>query len=464
MSVQLKVERCLDKYEMLKDIDTVVIGVSGGADSVCLLNVMNNLSNKFGYKIVVCHVNHSIRLTGTAERDANFVKDICTQLDIEYRLKKVDIPAISKELGLTEEEAGRIERYKFFHEVGKELSGERYAIATGANANDSVETLLMRVIRGTTVSGLASIPYVNGKVIRPLLDVTRAEIENYLEENGLTHITDETNNETIFTRNKIRLELLPWIQENMNPNVMETITSNIKRYKEDAEYIDLAVEELYTKSVKKVGDKVRINLSEFKDSHVSISKRVLLRVIKEIIGSESIGFNGTILENIVENLDKAGNSYSVCNNCTANIGRDYITLYNPNKMESKDGEVIDVINYDDDKEIIIDGFGKIVAHTEVVENFENNEKVLYIPKNLIKDKTLSVRYKREGDRFAVVYDKMHKKLNKLMCDLHIDALERDNQVLVTLDNTVLSIAGVKSSRFEQRSGECLRITFEPLEV
>ena len=181
MNILKEIENNLLKFNMLDDTDAVVIGVSGGADSICLLYNLVSLKNKYNFNIIACHLNHSIRLSGTAERDAEFVRSECNKLGIEYRLKKVNIPQVAKELKLTEEEAGRIERYKFFNEVGNSVAPGRYKIATGANANDSVETMLMRLIRGTTVSGLASIPAVNGNIIRPMITVQRADIEKYIE-------------------------------------------------------------------------------------------------------------------------------------------------------------------------------------------------------------------------------------------------------------------------------------------
>ena len=465
MRVVDTVESTIKRYNMLKDTDTVVIGVSGGADSICLLNVMNSLSKKYLFKIVACHVNHSIRLTGTAERDADFVKEECARLGIEYRLKKVDIPKIAKENGLTEEEAGRVERYKFFNEIGKEVSHNNYKIATGANANDAVETLFMRVIRGTTISGLASIPYVNGNIIRPLLDVTRAEIEEYLTENGLTHITDETNNETVFTRNKVRLELLPWIEKNMNPNVMQTVTRNIKNCKEDAEFIDLEVDKLYLNAVN-IDDKTfKLNKEQLSKAHRSISKRLLLRVIKQVIKSESIGFNGVILDDIMDSIHLSGKTFTVDKNCNVYVGNELVMVYNPNNENSNTEEqasiklVIDkAINVDLD----IDKKWHIKLYDDLSDEFVNTSDEMYIPEELVLDKTLEIRYPKSDDRFEVVYGEMSKKLNKVMAECKIEAPDRKNQLVLAMGNKVLAIIGVKSSRFKIRHGFCLKVEWRVL--
>lgn len=303
---------------------TVVIGVSGGADSVALLNVMCELKQMFGYDIEVCHVNHSIRLNGTAERDSKFVEQMCNNLGIKFNLKVVDIPSMAKSCGLTEEEAGREARYEFFNEVGRKH--KKYVIATGANANDNVETMLMRIIRGTTIDGLGAIPYVNGNIIRPILDCSRDEIEEYLSEKGLTHIEDETNAETIFTRNKVRLELLPWIFDNMNPRFIETASRNIKNNKEDADFIASEVNRAFKNALVSRKDGITLDKQQLKNMHPSISKRVILNCIKDITGNQSIKFNCIILDDIIKGINISNKKYTVCKECTVYIEKRFVKI------------------------------------------------------------------------------------------------------------------------------------------
>ena len=234
------VRTTIAEHNMFNNGDTVVVGVSGGADSVMLLHCLNVIKNDYNLNIVVAHINHKIRI-GTAERDAKFVEDLCEKMGIEYHLKEIDIPTFAEENSMSEEEAGRLARYSFF----SELAGKSGKIATAHNANDNVETVLMRFMRGTGVKGLSGIPYKRGNIVRPILNVSRTDIEGYIEENGLEHITDETNFENIYTRNKIRLDLIPFMQEKFNPNLINTVSESIMSYREDAEYFDNIVNELF---------------------------------------------------------------------------------------------------------------------------------------------------------------------------------------------------------------------------
>ena len=445
-----KVESCIKEHKMMDGADLVVVGVSGGADSVSLLYSLCAL----GYNVVACHLNHGIRKDGTAERDAKFVQDLCQKLGVRYYYKYVDIPAMSKQLHQTEEEAGRNARYEFFHEVAQSLIGRGiYKIATGANLNDCVETMLMRIARGTTVSGLASIPYVNKEVVRPLLDTPRSEIEEFLKEEGLEHITDGTNLETEFTRNKVRLELIPYIEKNLNPNFLRTAANNLDSYREDADYINIEVDRVYKRLVS--GN--AIDRAGLKEIHPSISKRVLLKAIKKFIGSESISFNGAILDNIINGLDMTGNTFMVCKGCNVIIGYNSVKLVNPDEnTESEQLYIAGKLLYDSEYSVNGKRVLKITGvHTGT--EIENTGNVCYLPKSLFKGCTFEVRNPKEGDKFCLRCGEMTQKLNKMLSTKKIDSDERAELKVLSIDGMIYSVCGVKSTMFNCRVGEFYKV-------
>ena len=210
----------------------IVLGLSGGPDSVCLFNVLLELAGDMNLTIHPVHINHKFR-PGAAEEDQHYVEQLCALKGLECRTVVTDCTELARSLKLSPEEAGRKARYDAFFGLAEELvsSGiarEDIAVAVAQNANDQCETILFRIIRGTGIAGLAGISYKREgqggiSVIRPLLDVTRSEIEKYCEDCNLQPRIDHTNNETIYTRNKIRLELLPYLAENFNLNIVETI-------------------------------------------------------------------------------------------------------------------------------------------------------------------------------------------------------------------------------------------------
>ncbi len=209
-SFEESVKRYMDSYDMLTAGGRVVVGLSGGADSVCLLLVLKRL----GYEVHALHVNHMIR-GGEADRDESFVRELCEREGIELTVVRKDVPALAKELHMSEEEAGRNIRYDAFEELATQLGerGKAVKIAVAHNKNDLAETVIYNMIRGSSLQGIAGIRPVRGRIIRPLLMTKRTEIENYLSSIDQEFITDSTNLKTDYTRNRIRLEVLPILEE-----------------------------------------------------------------------------------------------------------------------------------------------------------------------------------------------------------------------------------------------------------
>ncbi len=212
-----KVLHAVQKYGMLCAGDRVVIGLSGGADSVCLLHVLLKLQETVPLTLQAVHVNHGIR-GAEAERDEQFCKALCAKWTVPLTVQHYDVPQICKTTGESAEECGRRLRYAAF----SEFAGETAKIATAHNANDNAETVLLNLTRGTGLRGLCGIPPVRGNVIRPLLLCTRAEIEHYCAENGLDYVTDSTNLCADYRRNRIRREVIPILTE-LNPSVLTAV-------------------------------------------------------------------------------------------------------------------------------------------------------------------------------------------------------------------------------------------------
>ena len=166
------VYKTIKKYNLIEPDDTVLVGVSGGADSVALLKSLISLKETLKInKISVCHINHNLR--DTAKRDEDFVRELCEKENIDFYIKSADIKKEKNRLKVSEEEAGRIVRYEFFHKIKEETGAKK--IATAHNSNDNAETVIMNIIRGSGVSGLKGIEPIRGKIIRPLIEITRKE-------------------------------------------------------------------------------------------------------------------------------------------------------------------------------------------------------------------------------------------------------------------------------------------------
>ena len=220
----------ITEYDLIEKGDHIVIGLSGGPDSVCMFQLLLEVADQMDLKIHPVHVNHKFR-PGDAEKDQAYVEALCAKNGLPCKSFVVDCNALARETGMTSEEAGRKARYDAFYETAREILEEdgtaSVKIAVAQNANDQAETILFRLIRGTGTDGLAGIAYKRYErgicVIRPILDIYRDEIEAYCAAKGFEPVTDQTNNEAIYARNKIRLDLLPYLEENYNVNMKESL-------------------------------------------------------------------------------------------------------------------------------------------------------------------------------------------------------------------------------------------------
>ena len=239
-----KVEETINKYNLIESNDKIVLGVSGGPDSTAMLICLNELSKKINFKIVVCHVNHGIR--ENAKIDEQYVRDLCEKLNVPFFVLHAKVIEEAKKQKRGLEETGRIIRYNFFEKIMGSENCNKIAIAH--NKMDNVETIIMNVLRGSGTSGLKGIEAKSGNIIRPLIEISRDEIEKFTEKYNPRH--DETNDENEYTRNKIRNIVIPYIKKEFNPNIVDTITRLSKISREETEYLDRVTKEVYNKICK----------------------------------------------------------------------------------------------------------------------------------------------------------------------------------------------------------------------
>lgn len=229
-----KVKAYVKKWHMLQKEDSVIAGISGGADSVCLLFMLLKLQKELGFSLMAVHVNHGIR-GAEAERDEAYVKRLCRQWNVRLKVYRENVPAYAKEHGMTEEEAGRDIRRTCFCKVLKEWGGTKIALAH--HENDNVETLLWNLCRGTGIRGLGGIAPVNDVWIRPLLCVKRREIESYLKKRGISYCTDTTNADRRYMRNRIRMDVIPYLEDCVNTESVSHMGKTMERMYELEQYI-----------------------------------------------------------------------------------------------------------------------------------------------------------------------------------------------------------------------------------
>ena len=303
----------VNKYKLIDPNDIVVVAVSGGPDSMCLLDNLFYLREQLKIeKIVVAHLNHMIR--EEAKSETEYVEDYCKRHNIEFYVKYMDILRKAEEQKIGTEEAGRNERYSFFDEVAQKVNANKIAIAH--NSNDNAETVLMHLLRGSGVSGLGGIkPYREGKFIRPLIKCKRNEIEQYCEDNKLYPKYDKSNNDNTYTRNRIRNELIQYIQKEFNPNIIETMDRLSELVLDEEEYMEKTTNKAFEDIViEEKNTFITIDLKKFNLLEYVIKTRLILYITKKIFGTAN-GIEKKHVEDIIK----------LCGN---NIGNKYLM---PNK-------------------------------------------------------------------------------------------------------------------------------------
>lgn len=271
-----KVKETIEKYNLIDKNDKIVVAVSGGPDSISLLDILYKLN----YNICVAHVNHGLR--ENAIIDQKFVEDFCNKRNIPCFVKQIKLKELKVKMTL--EEAGRKERYDFFYEIMKNQKCNK--IATAHNSNDNAETVIMNIIRGSGVSGLKGIEPIRDNVIRPLIEITRKEIEAYCKENELDPRHDESNDEDIYTRNKVRLKVIPYIEENINSNVVNNINRLSSIVLEEEKYIEKETEKAYNECLIASEENRNVyNLKKFNSLDIVIKKRLIKKFIINLLGN-----------------------------------------------------------------------------------------------------------------------------------------------------------------------------------
>ncbi len=307
-----KVLETIKKFNLIENRDIVVAAVSGGPDSIAMLDILIKLQEKMKFKIVVAHINHMIR--EEAISDMEFVKQYCKKYGIDFYSKSIDVQKLANNNKIGTEEAGRLVRYQFFDEILEKVGGNKIAIAH--NKNDRAETIIMNTLRGSGISGLKGIEAKREKYIRPLIECERAEIESYCKSNGIDARIDKTNLDNTYTRNKIRNVVIPYIKKEFNPNIINTLERLSVLVCEEEEYIEKQVEKIYNEILieESIPNEIILNLKLFNNQEKVIKSRVVLYTITRLFNS-SKGIEKVHIDDVIKLCEK-------------NIGNKYLT---PNK-------------------------------------------------------------------------------------------------------------------------------------
>jgi len=439
-----KVKLNIQRYNMINENDTVVLGLSGGADSICLFHILNILQSQLKFNLVAVHIHHGIRGI-EADEDALFVQKLCHDNKIECGVFYYDIKKEAVKLKMTEEEAGRILRYKVFNDECEKYENAKISVAH--HMNDQAETVLHNLFRGTGIKGLGGIRPVRDNVIRPLLDCTRKEIELYCKDNELDYKEDYTNKIDIYTRNKIRLKVIPYIEDNFNSNFISTLSQTSELFRIDNDYLEIETDKAFNACVTQVGDNYKIDIDLFQKQHKAIQNRVFRKIISKITNSlkDFTYVHVNSLNELINN--KTGNKINLPKRITAR--KEYncviIGIINEGETDNKNFSY-KVVNIPSN--LYIKELGMEVS----LQIFENKKTISYPKNDYTKwfdyDKikhVIQIRGRKTGDYIELKGLAGTKKLKNYFVDQKIPRYERNNIPLVVDGQHIIWIVGYRIS-------------------
>ncbi len=459
-----KVVSFMETNKLIEPGDSIVAGISGGADSVCLLFLLCELREKYDTQVTALHVHHGIRKE--AGEDAAFVEKLCKELKVPFVLVKEDVPAKAKEWGCSEEEAGRRVRYEAFEKEAegliKKYKGKgSVKIAVAHNMNDNAETVLFNLFRGSALKGLTGIPVIReGRfpIIRPLLCLERCEIEEILKSEGCTFVTDATNALDIYSRNKIRHNVLP-VAEEIAAGAVKRISGTAKILSETEDFLEESERKGYeacliieysgkdpevamdNESAGEIVRRVDLDTKKLSELHPAIKKRILHRALRLVTrGGKDIG--SLQIEQLLELVDNPGNrSLDLARGVRA--VREYDKLI----VEKKESETLESspelgkLSY----EVLSDG--NAVTEEFVRKESEANKYTKYMDYDKI-DGPIELRSRRSGDYIMIKDSKGRpgkKSLKKFMIDEKIPASEREKIPVVAVADKCIWLVGYRMS-------------------
>lgn len=439
-----KIITTIKNENMLTPNDKVLVALSGGADSVCLALVLKEL----GYAVGAAHINHKIR--EEADSDMYFVTQFCEKQSIKLHILEKDVKKAAKEQKISEELAGRNIRYSFFYQLEKENGYTKIAVAH--NKNDNAETMLLNLLRGSGSRGLCAIPKMRGKIVRPLIDVSRSEIEKYLEEKGQTFVTDKTNFQCDYNRNKIRNIIIPQLQE-INPNFIDNAARTSEIIKEENDFLDKCASQFveYDEEIAYVYKK------EFLTAHKTIKARII-RIAYEYAAGTGKDLEKRHTDYIIENTaeETLGNIIELGFNTLCYAEYDKICF------AQKKEQISFCYEFEIGKTIEIPEIStKVTAKYIPVSEIEYGNGAEYFD---IQIEKLTVRNFREGDTIIPMGMTSSKKIKEILINEKIPQKERCKKVIVE-ENEILCVLGVKRSnlyKIKNKTEKVLMIKGEKL--
>jgi tRNA(Ile)-lysidine synthase len=451
----------------------VIVGVSGGADSVTLLHLLRTLGAELGFNVVVAHLNHAAR-GAESDEDARFVESLAAELNLEYVTDKLRPEDIRTAKRKSPEAAWRELRCKFLHDAARARNATR--VALGHNADDQAETILLRLIRGSSPTGILGMDSIYGMVMRPLLTVTRAEIEEYCRANDLKFRTDSSNADIRFPRNRVRHRLIPYLGNEFNPRVRENIFRFAEMLRADVDFIETIADAALAEAiVSRTNDRVILR-SESLDLPEPLLSRVLRNAALRILGTDGWRLDASHIEAMMNIVQTPGAGRAAALPCSLRLLKKYESVV-IERLSATDSETAadsatleaailifngaaapDGFPFEFDMSIVDLHSPSDKTADEIVSEIKSNRDPMtaYFDRDLLKD-SLRIRYWEQGDSFQPLGMDGEKLLSDFFTDARIDRSERAAIPLLLNGPDIIWVAGRRGSHKYRITGNTRKV-------
>lgn len=437
-----KIKRCIADNDLLETNSTVIVGFSGGADSVALLYSLNNL----GYNVLALHIEHGIR-GEEAINDADFAENFCKKYNLKFFVEHINVPEFAEKNGFSLETAARIERYRIFNEYSKKYS---CPIAVAHNKNDQAETVLMHLLRGSGLNGLVGMKYKSGNIIRPLLDVSRNEIEIFNAKHNLDFVVDSTNLSNQYTRNKIRNTVIPVLNDVFGTNCIDNITQCSNILSQYNQYIDSVTEEYQKQYITCDKNSVRLKIGDV--PHIIYIE--LIKKSLELLNGNIVDIEKVHLENVYSLIDKeSGKEHHLPYGIKAKKVYDEIIFSDYDKSFCAEFPFKELKNYNWQDKTIKSNYTDKVIKQPFCEYIDADK----LPEGVF------LRTRKSGDYIFPLNLKGKCTLKKYFIDKKIPSYLRNSLPLLAKDSEILAILGYTVSdkvKLTDKTRKILKIYME----
>lgn len=438
------IQKAIDRHHLVQKGDRLVVGVSGGVDSMVLLHLLNTCRETFDFSLIVAHVNHGLR-PAESEKEAELVQKEAVRLGLPFEYGRLSVREFQQKRGLSPQDAARRLRFRFFFDTLQKHHAHKLAL--GHHADDQVETVLLRLIRGAGLQGLKGmLPIQEGKVIRPLLDVWRNEIRAFALEKKISFLSDSSNLKHGYLRNRIRLALIPFMEREYQPNIKEILLRTSAILREENDYIEKETDAAFGNLIQEKEGTLFVKFSEYQSLHPVIQWRVLRRMLGKMDNGRAASEEGEGLDvqSVYQKLHQASASFLLELSRGIVIEKRYDTVLF--RREERKTLLSFDVELSSPGRTFIPEIGKEVVIEEADRNrFEDYHRPVHTALLDYGNLTfpLRVRNFRPGDRFHPLGAKGTQKLKKFFIDHKVPRFERSEIPLLISGEMIAWVVGYR---------------------